>query len=95
MRSLTHKKPRSSTLNGRGGEVVESPDGQCYAEHAYGKESSSVGRSPPPIASKASLADKIVPAVLPTAMPIPSPQPIIRCKYHDGVVKFKVRQIQH
>jgi hypothetical protein len=90
MRSLTHKKPRPSTLNGRGGEAVENLDGQCCAEPADGKERSSVVGTPPPIASKAPLADKIVPTVLATTMPISSPRPIIRCKYHDRVVKFKV-----
>jgi hypothetical protein len=91
MRSLTHKKPRSSTLNGRGGEAVESLDDQCCAEAIDGTERSSVVGTPPPIVNKASLADKIVPTALATAMPISSPRPTIRCKYHDGIVKLKVR----
>lgn len=91
MRSVTHKKPRSSTLNGRGVKTVESVDGQCYTEAIDGKERSSVVGTLPLIASKASLTDKIVPTALVTAMPVSSPQSTIRCKYHDGIVKLKVR----
>jgi hypothetical protein len=93
MRSLERKWP--SKMKEKVDEIVERLDDECSPGPTGGRQNTALETSPPIAAAQFSSAEKPVQVVLATATPTQPREPKIRCKYHDGVVKFKVYQIHH
>ena len=76
-------------------EIVKRLDDEYSSEPTGGRQNTALEASSPIAAAQFSSTEKAVQVVLATATPTQAREPKIRCKYHDGVVKFKVYQVHH
>jgi hypothetical protein len=94
MHSLGSKKKKVSSADRKSDEVAEGLETGCGIGHTENKlQSSQVWEAPPSIIASKDLREEEPVQVLPaTAATYSARKPIIRCKYHNGVIEDKVCQ---
>jgi hypothetical protein len=91
MRNLDRKiKKGGSSTREEKGKSPETLESKHSGEPVLTKEGTLITGSLPSVVAD---AGRIVSPVLAAATSTTIPQPQIRCKYHCGIVEFKVRQI--